>query len=69
MQAKDIPEKPILAFLASRDRSATHWQGYENSIPANGFPEKVLLAKLRAMIRKGLIDGCACGCRGDFRIK
>lgn len=29
-------------------------------------PEKVLLAKLRAMKRKKLIDGCGCGCRGDW---
>ena len=31
-----------------------------------GVPEKVLMAKLDALVRRGLIDGCTCGCRGDF---
>ena len=33
------------------------------------WPEKVLLAKLRSMLRRGLIDGCACGCSGGFEVK
>lgn len=32
------------------------------------YPEKVLLAKLRALVKRGLLDGCPCGCRGDFTI-
>ena len=31
-------------------------------------PEKVMLAKLRRLIRSGKIDGCVCGCRGDFTL-
>lgn len=31
-----------------------------------GFPEKVVLAKLRKLVRQKVIRGCACGCRGDF---
>lgn len=31
-------------------------------------PEKVLLAKLRAMVKRKILDGCTCGCRGDFEI-
>jgi hypothetical protein len=34
----------------------------------DGTPPKVLLAKLKAMIKKGLISGCVCGCRGDFEL-
>jgi hypothetical protein len=30
------------------------------------MPEKVVLAKAKRLIRRGLVDGCACGCRGDF---
>jgi hypothetical protein len=30
------------------------------------IPEKVVLAKAKRMIKRGLILGCACGCRGDF---
>lgn len=33
-----------------------------------GIPERVLLAKLVAMKRRGLIDGCGCGCRGDWEL-
>ena len=32
------------------------------------FPEKVVRAKAKRLIKRGLIDGCACGCRGDFEI-
>ena len=31
-------------------------------------PDKVLLAKMRRLIKKGKVKGCACGCRGDFEI-
>jgi hypothetical protein len=30
------------------------------------FPAKVVRAKLQSMVRRKLIDGCTCGCRGDF---
>lgn len=33
-----------------------------------GFPEKVVLAKLRKVIRGGYLSGCCCGCRGDFEV-
>lgn len=32
------------------------------------FPEKVLAAKLRRLVAQGVIDGCTCGCRGDFEV-
>lgn len=35
--------------------------------PAPGVPLKVVLAKARRLINRGVITGCACGCRGDFR--
>lgn len=31
------------------------------------MPEKVVLAKARRLIRRGLVDGCFCGCRGDLK--
>ena len=31
-------------------------------------PEKVAMAKMSALIRRGLVTGCTCGCRGDFEI-
>lgn len=31
-------------------------------------PPKVVLAKLRSMIKRKLLNGCTCGCRGDFEL-
>jgi hypothetical protein len=28
--------------------------------------DKLARAKIGQLIRRGLVDGCACGCRGDF---
>jgi hypothetical protein len=30
------------------------------------IPYKVLMAKLSKLVNRGLLEGCACGCRGDF---
>jgi hypothetical protein len=30
------------------------------------MPERLLLAKAKRLIERGLLDGCACGCRGDL---
>lgn len=38
-----------------------------NAMPP-GIPPKLGLAKAGMMIRRGLITGCTCGCRGDFEI-
>lgn len=32
------------------------------------IPYKLVTAKAKSLIRRGLIDGCGCGCRGDFEI-
>lgn len=72
MQCKDIPDTPILAFLAKQQRPANWYaREYENSV-LNAMPAaangKLGLAKMRILMRRGLVDGCACGCRGDFII-
>lgn len=78
LQCKDIPDRPVLAFLATLGRWATWYGPYvdlgplpDNSVrhampPAT--PGKLALAKMRMLIRSGLVDGCPCGCRGDFEI-
>jgi hypothetical protein len=75
-QCKDLPAIPVLRFLAGLDgRWATIFKGpdehtlFENSIwhvlPA-ATPVKVVRAKVKNLLARGLIDGCACGCRGDL---
>jgi hypothetical protein len=43
----------------------------DNSV-ARAMPEgvcdKLRIAKMAMMIRRGIVDGCPCGCRGDFVI-
>jgi hypothetical protein len=83
MQCKDIPTLPILAFLKRHEGRWCNWSGLEeaqttemwdwyarsvrNAMP-NHVPDKLILAKMRMLISKGLVDGCACGCRGDFEL-
>ena len=73
LQCKDIDSKPILTFLLSiSPKMANSFDtNFENSI-AHSFPEgtprKLILAKMKKLIKLGLVDGCACGCRGDFEI-
>lgn len=74
MQCKDIPTMPILRFLESLNgRWATWFNGQDpsnsvqNAMPQN-IPEKLVIVKMRNLIYKGIIDGCPCGCRGDYEL-
>jgi len=33
-----------------------------------GHAPNLVRAKMASLIRRGLVDGCACGCRGDFEL-
>lgn len=75
MQAKDVPERPILALLDAQTKDRYTWtfwwdwddrRGLRSVMP--GVPDRVQQAKLRKLIKRGLVDGCVCGCRGDFTI-
>jgi len=75
MQAKDIPEVPILSFIAVHGGIGCNWFGvkgeYERSV-INAMPDgvngKLALAKIKQLKKRGLISGCPCGCRGDFEL-
>lgn len=45
-----------------------HWANVIDLTDKLGVPRDVLLAKLKRLIEAGLVDGCACGCRGDFTV-
>lgn len=79
MKAADIPDATFLDVVrrlntdVSRNREymgmelrpphpAMLWQVTE----LLAMPEKVVRAKARKLIARGLLDGCPCGCRGDF---
>jgi hypothetical protein len=72
LQTKDIPKVPVLVFLKQLNgKWGTIHPGFNNSVlqamPANIAP-KLAASVMRTLIGNGLIDGCACGCRGDFEL-
>lgn len=73
MKAADIDDKAVLRFLAGhQSRWCTWGKGYsmptvQDAMPP-GTPEKVQLAKMRQLLKRGLVGGCDCGCRGDWEI-
>lgn len=80
-KASDIPDVRLLSVLNSRhhtyvddpNRDEMHgpdgwhftWCLEEHLVE---FPSKAIIAKCRALIRRGLMEGCCCGCRGDFEL-
>ncbi len=79
MQCKDIPDEPILRMLARNvgwcycfDPGDQHASSYSSSnvmeVMPRGIARKLAIAKMGMLIRRGLADGCTCGCRGDFYI-
>lgn len=76
IQAKDIPDDEFIAAVAAVSvETAKRWghkDAWANRFDVAeklGFPEKVVLAKARAVIKKGRMEGCTCGCRGDFDLR
>jgi hypothetical protein len=83
LQAKHIPDQAMLLAIDAlrqipysypnsqglpiwRTRATTMLVDIENLWPS--LPPKVIRAKLNGLIKRGIIDGCTCGCRGDFKI-
>lgn len=64
MQAKFLYIKTLLAAIRESE-PAMHWDLQKRF---DYYPAKVVTAKLRKAIKRGLVDGCCCGCRGDFRL-
>lgn len=66
LQAKDITDADVLAAIDATLQpchTTTTWDVASQL----GLPKKVVLAKLRSMRRRHVIDcQCSCGCRGDW---
>ena len=63
-QAKDVPEAEVLRLVAAK--VTTLW-GLQKAL--SELPPKVVQAKLRAMVARKVLHGCACGCSGGFSIR
>jgi hypothetical protein len=65
---KDIPDKDVLQ--AVRELGAPNpskWASlWDIQAKLASYPPKVVKAKLARLIKRGVLRGCAYGCRGDF---
>ncbi len=74
MQCKDIPTLPVLEFVEKHGGIGCTWfdlpdcpRSVVHAMPPK-LPQKLVLAKMRQLISHGLVDGCPCGCRGDYEL-
>lgn len=72
MKISDIPVEPILRFLAERP-DVWHNNCFDDALDVHqamppDTPENLVHAAMNKLIGKGLVDGCTCGCRGDYEI-
>ena len=68
IQVKHVPDDEV--YLALEATRGYHSPGlsvlWDIQKAMKKWPPKVVQAKLRNMVRKRKLGGCACGCRGDF---
>lgn len=76
MQAKDIPDDHFIKAVqiaSLRQAMAWHqrdcWCNVSDVCELLDAPLKVVLAKARRIIKRKLMEGCTCGCRGDFDLR
>jgi hypothetical protein len=82
LQVKHIPDDAVLTLIRSLANTSRIYRtrtGFETFTTKSAswydiqrlwdnVPPKLMLAKLRNMERRGLIDGCPCGCIGSFTV-
>lgn len=81
MQAKDIPDDLVIRIVLTAGLSRWpkdqpneyRWvftTDVERGLAQYGIqvPNKVIHAKLRRLVQRNLLDGCTCGCRGDYYV-
>lgn len=82
LQVKHIPDEAVLTLIKSLSRTSRIYQTnsgfatfqsnsaswYDIQKLWDNVPPKLILAKLRNMERRDIIDGCPCGCIGGFTV-
>jgi hypothetical protein len=71
IQAKHLDTRKILEFIVDHCKKTGHlWTTFydlEDGFPDwDKYPDKVIRAKMRSLVKQGYLNGCNCGCRGDF---
>lgn len=68
-KASDIPDADAIRAVWEVSDGGEHWAMawlVDEKFP--DMPAKVVQAKLSKLMGRGLLDGCDCGCRGDFHL-
>jgi hypothetical protein len=73
MRCADVPDEVVFdairnSCIEQRCALTVHVQRALEQV-LGPVPWNLLLAKLRKLLKAGKIDGCACGCRGDFTVR
>lgn len=81
LKASDIPDDLMMSFILKRSmtpREESAWGpdrlprwvfGWDFKGPLwDNYPTKVIVAKINALQKRGLISACTCGCRMDIEI-
>lgn len=74
--AKDVPMVEVLKAIfiivdiGVTGTTANTWNLYPylDRVLEQDVPKKIYKAKLRSLLKQGLVDGCACGCRGGYTL-
>lgn len=68
-KAADIADETVLALIRELRQPTTYGSQRYLGVPRSeledrlaSFPGKVVQAKTRSMMKRGLLDGCDCGC-------
>lgn len=76
MQAKDVGDRAVLeavrklSMVEKSYGSPPFWVmawDLRKDLGLEGTG-RLMEAKCEALIRRGLLDGCTCGCRGDYEL-
>lgn len=69
MKCKDIADEPLVRFIATKQAQKNLWVNtWDFEPPYSDLPDKLFRAKMGQLMKRGLITGCNCGCRGDYEI-
>ena len=71
MKTSDLPDEIFLAAVKQAGLGNSARWAMRSDVEAllPDYPEKIIRAKARRLILRKVIDGCWCGCRGDWTIK
>lgn len=69
MKAADLDDRDVLGVVQNSCWERESWTF--TALIAERFPAvpfKVVAAKLSKLLKRGLLTGCDCGCRGDWEL-